>query len=361
MRRQAGRRLGGVGAAIAIASIPFVAQAQTLPLDSPEMAPPGSEVRAAAPFPESYVLGPGDRIRVDIFNVPEFSGADNGTHEVLMDGTLALPLVGTLDVQGLTLDQTQELLTRHYAPLLTRPPRLTVTLLSARPVRVLVAGEVNRPGAYTTDLEREEASRKWPTLTQVIQEAGGITQRADVRQVQIRRPQRQGGDAIITANLWDLIRTGDISQDLRLRDGDTVILPTATAPSAEESVSLSTANFSPTSIPVQVVGEVKSPGTIDIPTNATLNQAILAAGGFSNSRARTSTVTLVRLNPDGTVDQRDLTVDLASAANDDSNPVLRPNDVVMVDRNALARTGDALGVVLSPLTALTAIFRLFGF
>ena len=182
-----------------------------------------------------------------------------------------------------------------------------------------------------------------------------------MRQVQIRRPQRQGGEAIITANLWDLIRTGDIGQDRRLRDGDTIMLPTATAPSAEESVSLSSANFSPSEIPVQVVGEVARPGTVELPANATLNQAILSAGGFSNSRARTSTVTLVRLNPDGTVDQRDITVDLANAADNDSNPVLRPNDVVMVDRNTLATTGDTLGVILSPLTALTAILRLFGF
>ncbi|NMF82615.1 polysaccharide biosynthesis/export family protein [Nodosilinea sp. P-1105] len=366
-RWQTGRRLGGVGAAIAIASIPYTAQAQTLPLDRPEIVPSGSEVRAAAPFPESYVLGPGDRIRVDIFNVPEFSGADNGTHEVLLDGTLALPLVGLVDVQGLTLAQTQEVLTTHYATLMTRPPRLTVTLLSARPVRVVVAGEVNRPGTYTINLDTETAggtgstSRQWPTLTQLIQEAGGITQRADVRQVQIRRPQRQGGEATITANLWDLIRTGDIGQDLRLRDGDTVVLPTATAPSAEESVSLSTANFSPSEIPIQVVGEVARPGTVELPANATLNQAILSAGGFSNSRARTSVVTLVRLNPDGTVEQREINVDLANAADNDSNPVLRPNDVVMVDRNTLATTGDTLGVILSPLTALTAILRLFGF
>jgi polysaccharide export outer membrane protein len=72
-------------------------------------------------------------------------------------------------------------------------------------------------------------------------------------------------------------------------------------------------------------------------------------------------VQLVRLNPDGTVDQRTLDVDLAAPANDTTNPILRPNDVVMVDRNTLATAGDTLGVVLNPLTALTAILRIFGF
>lgn len=124
---------------------PGLAQSQPLPLAG-EAGPP----RAAAitTFPESYVLGAGDRIRIDIFNIPEFSGPENGVHEVLFDGTLALPLAGTVNVQGLTLPEAQAALAASYAPLLTRPPQLTVTLLSVRPVRVVVAGEVNHPGTY---------------------------------------------------------------------------------------------------------------------------------------------------------------------------------------------------------------------
>jgi polysaccharide export outer membrane protein len=312
------------------------------------------------PFPESYVLGPGDEIRVDIFNVPEFSG-ENGIHEVLVDGTLSIPLVGILEVNGMTLQQAQNLLTIEYAKLLTRPPELTVTLLSSRPVRVAIAGEVHRPGAYTAELDSDSTTgRQWPTLTKVIQEAGGITQQADIRTIEVRRARRNAPDAVMTVNLWDLIRTGDIDQDIRLRDGDTITIPTAKNPSPAESVAISDANFSPSEIPVQVVGEVTKPGTITVPANATLNQAILAAGGFKNSRARQSTVELVRLNPDGTVERRSLDVDLSVAANEETNPILRPNDVVMVDRNIVATAGDTLGVILNPLTAITAILAIFG-
>ena len=370
----------GAGALLAIA--PFglpcgldraMAQAETLPLSPagdldvlpPVQRPaPTAIADPRASFSEAYVLGPGDRIRIDIFNIPEFSGTENGVHEVLLDGTLALPLAGIVNVQGLSLAEAQTTLTTSYSRLLTRPPQLTVTLLSARPVRVVVAGEVNRPGTYTIDLETSSdgggGGRQWPSLTQVIQTAGGITQQANVKQVQVRRPQREG-DAIISTSLWDLIRGGDISQDVRLRDGDTIVVPQATTISPEESVAISSANFSPEAIPVQVVGEVASPGSVALPANSTLNQAILAAGGFKNSRAQDSTVQLVRLNPNGSVDQRTIPVDLAASANDTSNPILRPNDVVVVNRNTLAATGDTLGVILSPLTALTAIFRLFGF
>ncbi len=191
----------------ALGGLPGMAQAEPLPLNSPaepaETVPPsqpgpgsgwlGPETpglgTAGASFPEAYVLGPGDRIRIDIFNIPEFSGPENGTHEVLVDGTLTLPMAGTVAVQGLTLAETQAALTASYARLLTRPPQLTVTLLSARPVRVVVAGEVNRPGTYTIELETESSGssggggRQWPTLTQLIQAAGGITQQANIKDI----------------------------------------------------------------------------------------------------------------------------------------------------------------------------------
>jgi polysaccharide export outer membrane protein len=122
----------------------------------------------------------------------------------------------------------------------------------------------------------------------------------------------------------DLIRTGDISQDVRLRDGDTVVIPQAVAILPEESVAISSANFFSSGNTVQVVGEVASPGGVMLPANATLNQAILAAGGFERSRAQSSTVKLVRLNPDGSVDQRTVNVDLSAAANDTTTRFCAP-------------------------------------
>lgn len=353
--------LGISGSALALA--PGV-WGQTMPTAPAQVASPSIRATPAAAvpsFPQAYTLGPGDRIQVDIFNIPEFSGPENGVHEVLVDGSLTIPLVGTVDVQGMTIDQATQVLSARYSSLLARPPRLTVTLLNPRPIRVVVAGEVNRPGPYSAEINTAEGGRKWPTLTQVIQEAGGITQRANIRDIQVRRPQRNGLDAVQTVSLWELIKTGNIRQDVSLRDGDTILVPTAENPSPEESVRLSTANFSPDEMAVQVVGEVVEPGTVTVPANATLNQAILAAGGFENGRARTSSVELVRLNPDGSVDRRNLEVDLSMAANNENNPILRPNDVVLVEPTAIANTADNLGVILSPINAIAAILRIFGF
>jgi polysaccharide export outer membrane protein len=279
-----------------------------------------------------------------------------------VDGSLGLPFVGLVDVQGLTLQEVDDLLTQSYAPMLTRPPQLTVTLLKPRPVRVVVAGEVRRPGSYSISFDdggTAETSIGWPTLTQVIRESGGITEQADVRRIELIRPNRSGEATVFEANLWDLIQSGDLDQDIRLRDGDRIIVPVATSP-PEEALRVATSNFSPDSIEVQVVGEVPLGGTISLPVNASLNQAILAAGGLDNPRVQSSSVELVRLNLDGTVLRETYPVDLASEPNDENNPILRANDVVVVRRNTLARSSDFLSVLTAPFIGILTLLNILG-
>ena len=328
--------------------------------------PAASPTPATGYLDQTYTLGSGDVIRVDIFNVPEFS-ADKGTYPVRVDGTIGVPLVGSVDVQGMTVEDLAQVLTARYAPLLTRPPRLTVTLVRARPVRIAVAGEVKRPGTYVIDFAGQTTATtesfsgvQLPTLTEAIQASGGVTYQANVRDIEVIRPQRSGQDLVLRANLWDLIQRGDLDQDLRLRDGDRVIVPIVTNPPESDSVQVARANFSPESMNVQVVGEVVKAGNVEVPPNASLNQAILAAGGFKDPRAQTSSVDLVRLNPNGTVERRTLQVSLADSPNEQTNPILRPDDVVMVARNNLAVTSDFLTLLLSPITSVTTILRILG-
>lgn len=303
---------------------------------------------------DAYVLGPGDRIQLTVFNVPEFSGS----YTVLVDGTLNLPWLGTVDMQGLTLGEATELLTQRYGEILTRPPQVTVALSAPRPVRVVVAGAVRRPGSYDIGFT-DGAGISWPTLTQVIQASGGVTSDADVRRIQVVRPGRFGRSTVMEANLWDLIQLGDLAQDIRLRDGDQVIVAAAVV-SPEESLRIATANFSPDNISVQVAGEVPRGGSLELPVNASLNQAILAAGGLDNPRLRSSAVELVRLNRDGTVLRRTYEIDLSAHPNDETNPILRADDVIIVGRNTLAQTTDWLNVLSAPFFGISAFLRLFG-
>ncbi|MEB3360335.1 MAG: SLBB domain-containing protein, partial [Synechococcales bacterium] len=301
---------------------------------------------------ETYRLGTGDRIHIDVFNVPEYTGEK----QVLVDGSINMPLVGDISLRGLTLDQAGGAIAQAYQALL-HDPLVNVSLLEPRPLQVSIAGEVNRPGAYSIPLDerRAEGELQWPTVTQAIQMAGGITPTADVRQVYV---QRSESGQRLNLDLWALL-DGDLQQDIALRDGDTIYIPTAQSVNPAEATELATASFSPEVIRVHVVGEVMTPGVVEVVPNAPLNQALLAAGGFNNRRASKGSVDLIRLNPDGSVTQREVAVDLAQGINEETNPILYTGDVIVVGRSGTATFSDAVDGVFETLGRIFPLFRLF--
>jgi polysaccharide export outer membrane protein len=239
---------------------------------------------------------------------------------------------------------------------------------SDREITITVVGEVYRPGSHrivpnqvnTLTTENNRGIRRQPArLTQAIQQAGGIKPLADIRQVQVLRYTRDGSQQKIPVDLWNLLEKGDMTADIILQEGDTVMIPTATEISAQESETLAAASFAPKTINVKIVGEVRKPGTIEVPPNTPLNQAILTAGDFDKRRANQSTVELIRLNPNGTVTKTAINIDFSQGINEKTNPILRNNDVVVVNRSGLAATTDTLGTVLSPFTGLTGFFNGF--
>lgn len=316
-----------------------------------------------------YRMGAGDRLKITVYEAPELSG----DFEVLPDGTLSLPLAGTLSVQGLTLDEATRALQKQFNKVL-RFPIVTLALTNRRPVRVAISGEVNRPGVYTvgsgvsgalgqanTAQTSGNQETGQATLTQVIQQAGGITETADIRTVVLERENGRGQPRRrIDINLWELLQNTDLSQDPILRDGDRILIARARDLSPEEIRNLSQASFAPSTITVAVVGEVKAPGRIPLPPNTPVTQAVLAAGGFT-SRADEGALELVRLEPNGTVTRRRLSADFSAAANSENNPTLRNGDTVIVTKNAAASASDALSLFLTPLSAPFSFFRLLGF
>ena len=90
-----------------------------------------------------YRLGPGDQLGMKVFKMDGYE-ADV---EVLSDGTINLPRIGTVSVWGLTLDEAKQLITRNYASILRRP-LVYLDLRSPRPIKVTVTGDVTRPGVF---------------------------------------------------------------------------------------------------------------------------------------------------------------------------------------------------------------------
>lgn len=233
---------------------------------------PSSPSSVAAPAPTyrlppdtPYTLGAGDRVKVDVFDIPEYTGE----FAVLVDGTLNLPVIGTVPVRGFSLQEASREIENRYRRYV-RNPRITLSLTGIRPITLAVAGEVNRPGTYTVGgsggggAAGAAASVQSPTVTQAITLAGGITQSAAVGNVIIRR---RIGTATqpeeFTVNLWELLRQGNISQDIALRDGDTIVIPTVTAVNPSDTRQLADASFASKEvrpINIAIVGEVARPG-----------------------------------------------------------------------------------------------------
>ncbi|OUC16554.1 MAG: hypothetical protein B0A82_01005 [Alkalinema sp. CACIAM 70d] len=298
-----------------------------------------------------YTLAPGDRINVVIYNVPEFTGA----YQLMVDGTIMLPVIGAVDVEGMTESEAATTISKLYADaqVLVKPV-IMVLLSEMSNVHVAILGEVNRPGAYVVTPKNGEL----PKLTQIIEEAGGITQQTNLQQIEIRRPLRDGTAEIINSSLWDLLTNGDLSQDIAIRDGDTVILHTATEIPPEVALQVGRANVSPGEIKVNLLGEVLAPGVQTIPTGTSLNEAIMLAGGFG-PRAKKKTVELIRLNPNGTVARRKIAINLDKPINSDSNPILQSRDVILVDRSLGAKITDTIGNILTPINSIFSLFGVF--
>jgi polysaccharide biosynthesis/export protein len=246
---------------------------------------------------------------------------------------------------------------------------------NTEPLNIAVIGEVFRPGPYTVQAGNaivgqagtqgtstgSTSTKNLPTVSQAVQLAGGIKPEADVRKIQVRRVTRTGNEQLLAVDLWKLLVEGDIRQDIPLQQGDTVVISKSKVPlTAEEQQFLSNATLSPSTIDVNVVGEVTKPGTVKIKPNTPLNTAVLAAGGLDNKRANKKVVRLIRLNPDGTVSDRKIKLAFDASVNEETNPPLRNNDVVMVGRSSLAALTDSTGGLLGALTGPLSLLGVFG-
>lgn len=309
---------------------------------------------------DPYILGPGDGLSLRFLAATELSS----TFDLLNDGTASLPLLGNVRLTGLTLSQASQWLSKLYKRQLLRP-ELQLSITRPRPLRVSLVGQVARPGLYT--LTNSESSNTQvsvsitglPTVVDAIQKAGGITAEADLRSVVLQRrlPGEAGSYKRTRLDLLALIQQGDQLQNPLLFDGDMIRLEAAAEPVAE-ATELAATTLAPAQIRVNVVGEVKSPGSVSLPANTPLVQAVLAAGGPVAWRANRGNVELVRINRNGTVLRKRFALDLGQGVSNSKNPPMRDGDSVLVNRSSLAVASDAIGAVSTPLTGLVNVWAL---
>ena len=303
-----------------------------------------------------YRLGPGDRLAMSVFKMDGYQA----NVEVLSDGTINLPRIGTVEVWGLTLEQARQRITTRYEQFLRRP-LVYLDLESSRPVKVTVTGQVVRPGVFSLPSTEPKG---WPTLIDVVQEAGGVTASGDLSRIEVLRPSSTPGGVLRTYRFdyLTVLRKGGHAPNPLIYDGDSIRVHQSEGASNNDLITTAASNFAPDTIRVNVIGEVARPGVQQVPSNAPLSQAILASGGITR-RGSDSTVELIRVDSQGQSSVTQMAFDPKAVLSSATNPPLRQGDVVVVNRTALAKVTDGLTDAFSPLTPIVnaaSIFRILG-
>lgn len=177
----------------------------------PAAPPPMTQAAASS----EYLLGAGDTLTVFVYQHPDLSAADL---PIRPDGRLSLPLVPDIEAAGRTPSSLARAIEERLA-VYVREPNVTIMVrgFQGPPSRLIrVIGEAAQPMATPY--------REGMTLLDVMITARGLTRYAAGNRASIVR--REGaGTVAIPVRLSDLLRDGDISQDVAMRPGDTLIIP----------------------------------------------------------------------------------------------------------------------------------------
>jgi protein involved in polysaccharide export with SLBB domain len=206
----------------------------------------------SGPVPADYRLGPGDMLVLILTGDVELAHSLTVSRE----GFVVIPQVGQVHVASLTMDQLRDLLYTRLGRVYSgvrrggaATTRFDVSVVNVRVNQVYVVGEVTQPGAYQLSA--------LGTAMSALYAAGGVTERANLREIVVRR----NGEPVATLDLYDYLVAGDTKGDIRLETGDVVFVGVR-GPRAE------------------LAGGVVRPGIYETKTGEMLADVIGAAGGF---------------------------------------------------------------------------------
>ncbi|NER94917.1 MAG: polysaccharide export protein [Symploca sp. SIO1B1] len=305
----------------------------------------------------TYLLGPGDEIQINVFDHEEFSGSK----VILPDGTIELPLVGSVRAADRTIPQLINNLETLLDPWIKRRPMVTISLRKTRALLVNVAGEVQRPGPvqlssetlFGNNFNEDNFTVRAPTVNGAIVAAGGVTKNADIRQVVLKRYSPTGNAPVVTINLWESLSSGNAPRDLLLQDGDSIFVPALAEADTLNRRLLTRSSLAPTTVRVRVVGEVKKPGELEVPPHSSLSSAVAIAGGPTD-KAKLEEVLFVRLHEDGTIEE-----ELVNLSNMTDTFQIEEGDVIVVPKTNTYNVIDFATDVANPLNFIVNFFRLF--
>ena len=218
------------------------------------------------PTPLDYVIGPGDKLFIDIYGQSE----NYYQVEVSPEGNAILENVGPVNLSGLSLLNAEKRLVSRlkkvYQGIGQKKTFVNISVGIPRAIRVNIVGEVNLPGTYNFSA--------FNTVYNAIYVAGGITEKATLRDIKLFRNNK----LVNTVDVYKFLTQGDGSSNIRLENDDLILV-------------------SPYTNRVSITGAVKLPGKFEFKNNETLSDLIFYSGGFKEN-ASTKKIKVTRIIDD---------------------------------------------------------------
>ena len=167
---------------------------------------------------EEYIMTPGDQLQIYVLGHPDISStraSSDSSYTVRPDGKLNFPLVGEIDINGLTVYEFTNLLTKELSEYIINP-KITVNVAKLGTTRVFVLGEVKNQGMY----ELTKSHR----VLDALGAAGGFTEKAAKKNIFLVRNRGTAEENVQKLNMLNYMKKGDVSQNLVLQEGDCLFL-----------------------------------------------------------------------------------------------------------------------------------------
>jgi len=209
----------------------------------------------AGSFAQDYIVGEGDVLRITVYDHEDLTTIARVSGECV----IVFPLIGQVDVKGLTLSQITQKISALLADGYVVNPQVSIFIQEFRSKKAFIMGEVNKPGLYVLPWQT--------TLLSVLSEAGGLTKDAGDKAIIKRKANSPDkNESVMTVDLKNLVERGDTSLDVAIIDGDSIYIAKARL--------------------FYINGEIKKPDAYKYSEGTTVVKAITMAGGFTDKASK---------------------------------------------------------------------------
>jgi len=202
--------------------------------------------------PPNYRLAAGDELVIDVYGYSEVQHK----LKVSPEGYVRIPYLGPVYVNGLTIAEATNRITKQlstiYGGIKSGNTFVQMSLGTIRSIKVLLIGEIDRPGSYTLP--------SLATVANALYVSGGPNENGSFRDIQVIR----NGAPLVRFDLYDFLSNGDLTNNIVLQDQDIV-------------------KVNPYKTRVELIGEVKRPAIFEAKENESLQDILNFAGGYTDN------------------------------------------------------------------------------